>query len=146
MAVSSQNNTHHCDALVIHCIDFRFHEAIRDFLQNELGLASYDLLTIPGAAKHFTAIGSAVRREGLLEDIGISVRLHAPKEIILINHSDCGAYGGATVFTSVEEERKNHESALKEAAEALRQNFSGITIKLYYADLVDKNIALKLVQ
>ena len=84
MTANNQNNAHHCDALVIHCIDFRFHEAIKNFLQNELGIKSYDLLTIPGAAKHLTAAGSAARRDGLLEDIGISIRLHEPKEIILI--------------------------------------------------------------
>ena len=146
MLLNNQKNAHHCEALVVHCIDFRFHEAIRDFLKNELVIKSYDLLTIPGAAKHLTAAGSASRREGLLEDMGVSLRLHAPKEIILINHADCGAYGGASAFASVEEERKNHESALKEAAEVLQQNFSGITVKLYYADLADKNITLSPIQ
>ena len=131
---------HHCDALVIHCIDFRFHEAIRDFLHNELNIESYDLLTIPGAAKHLTATGSATRREGLLEDISISIRLHAPKEIILINHADCGAYGGAKAFENFDDETKNHESALRESRAVLHDKFSGLRVKICYAEITDQGI------
>ena len=133
MTANNQNNAHHCDALVIHCIDFRFHEAIKNFLQNELGIKSYDLLTIPGAAKHLTAAGSAARRDGLLEDIGISIRLHEPKEIILINHSDCGAYGGRAAFSDEATEEAAHRAALEEATTLLKKQFTSTSIKTYFA-------------
>lgn len=133
--MNNHNNSHHCDALVIHCIDFRFHEAIKNFLQNELGIKSYDLLTIPGAAKHLTAIGSAARRDGLLEDIGISLRLHEPKEIILINHSDCGAYGGRAAFVDEAAEEVTHRAALKGAATLLKNEFTSTSIKTYFASI-----------
>lgn len=143
MTMNTQNSNHHCDALVIHCIDFRFHTAIRDFLQNELKTKSYDLLTIPGAAKHLTAVGSVTRREGLLEDIGISIRLHAPKEIILINHADCGAYGGSAAFADKAAEETAHRQALDEAIALLKKQFPNISIKTYFAFISDSNIAIK---
>ena len=113
----------------------QYTDRIRNFLQNEAGINSYDLLTIPGAAKHLTAIGSATRREGLLEDIGISIRLHAPKEIILINHSDCGAYGGSAAFASNAAETEAHQSALAEAAAIINSQYLNITVKCYFARL-----------
>lgn len=142
MTISNHNNSHHCNALVIHCIDFRFHKAISDFLQNELGVKSYDLLTIPGAAKHLTAAGSKSRREGLLEDIGISIRLHAPKEIILINHADCGAYGGRAAFPDESTEEATHRAALAEAETLLKQSFPDVLVSGYYADLEGENIEI----
>jgi carbonic anhydrase len=124
---------HRCDALVIHCIDFRFHEATRDFVWQTLGLKSYDLLTIPGAAKHLTVAGSADRRRGLLEDIGISLELHKPTAIIVINHADCGAYGGVAAFTSTDAETVVHHAALREAAALLHEQFPNVSIQVAYA-------------
>lgn len=143
MEMNTLNSNHHCDALVIHCIDFRFHEAVRDFLRNELNIKSYDLLTIPGAAKHLTAAGSATRGEGLLEDIGISIRLHEPKEIILINHADCGAYGGRAAFADTAAEETAHRQALEEAATSLTKQLPNISIKTYFASVSDNHIVIK---
>lgn len=43
--------SHQCKALVIHCMDFRFHSAIRDFLVS-LGIKDqYDLVSLAGATK-----------------------------------------------------------------------------------------------
>ena len=142
MTANNQNNAHHCDALVIHCIDFRFHEAIKNFLQNELGIKSYDLLTIPGAAKHLTAAGSAARRDGLLEDIGISIKLHEPKEIILINHSDCGAYGGRAAFSDEATEEAAHRAALEEAKSVIGGKHQGVRMRSYYARLLDQTVTI----
>ena len=142
MPQDNQKNTHHCEALVIHCIDFRFHEAIRDFLRDKLGIKNYDLLTIPGAAKHFTAIGSTARREGLLEDIGISVRLHHPKEIILINHADCGAYGGRVACPDEVSEEAMHRAALEEARSVISGQYPGVIVKSYYAGMRDQTVAV----
>lgn len=130
----------HCNALVIHCIDFRFHEAIRQFVANELGVASYDLLTVPGAAKHLTASGSPERRIGLLEDIGISIRLHVPSSIIIVNHADCGAYGGRAAFATPEAEATTHRSALTEATMSLRASYPSVAVRAYYARLDDGTI------
>ncbi|PJE76037.1 hypothetical protein COV04_01690 [Candidatus Uhrbacteria bacterium CG10_big_fil_rev_8_21_14_0_10_48_11] len=63
--------------------------------------------------------GDEVRGRGLLEDISISLRLHTPKEIVLINHGDCGAYGGRDAFTDDEEEKATYKQALLDAKEKL---------------------------
>lgn len=133
---------HHCDALVLHCIDFRFHGAIRSFLVNERHLASYDLLTIPGAAKHLTSAGSPERKKGLLEDIAISLRLHEPRQIVIINHVDCGAYGGRAAFSSEQEEASAHRAALAEAVATLQQNFPGKDIVGFLADIREGTVAV----
>ncbi len=80
---------HTCRALVITCIDFRFVSSQRDFLLG-LGLENnYDLLTTPGASKNLLQIEGA---------IAASLRLHEPKEILIFDHEDCGAYGENNSF------------------------------------------------
>jgi carbonic anhydrase len=82
LRVMSETNT--CKALVIHCIDYRFVDKQKSFLEESGYLKGYDLLTIPGASKNLDQI------ENWIE---LAVNLHQPQEILVIDHEDCGAYG-----------------------------------------------------
>ncbi len=132
---------HHCEAVVVHCIDFRFHDAIAKFLHDEL--KSYDIIAIAGAGKHLTHAGSPERQKGLLEDIGISLRLHDPKQIIIINHADCGAYGGRVAFASADAEHDAHAAAIREATDTLKKNFSDREIKTFFANILNEDIVIE---
>ena len=55
----------------------------------------------------------------VLSNINISLKLHDPDLIVLVNHEDCGAYGGSKKFASKEEEEQFHEQELDKAQETL---------------------------
>ena len=42
---------HTCDAVVIHCIDFRLQHYLNDWLTNRFGNMNYDRISIAGAVK-----------------------------------------------------------------------------------------------
>jgi carbonic anhydrase len=76
--------THTCEAVVVHCIDFRLQHFLNDWLENRFGEQNYDRVAWAGGVKDF----SVIQRQ-----IELSRQLHQVRKVILINHEDCGAYG-----------------------------------------------------
>ena len=69
-----------------------------------------------------------------MEQIRVSMRLHDTPRVILMLHSDCGAYGGSGAFESAEAERIHHRSELRLATEALRLAIPSIAVDPYFVD------------
>lgn len=79
-------NEHHCEAVVVTCMDFRFQALLQDWLVKNQAIHSFDRVSIAGAV--FDAFY-------VLRQIDVSVRLHHSSKVVLINHEECGAYGEA---------------------------------------------------
>lgn len=75
---------HTCEAVVVHCIDFRLQHFLNDWLTKRFGIRNYDRISWAGGVREFAIIQSQIET---------SRRLHHVKKAILINHEDCGAYG-----------------------------------------------------
>ena len=129
-------NIHSCEAVVLACIDFRFWRETAKFVEEELGIKTYDFPKLPGAAK---AINECLSEEDIaMRCIGVSCDLHHVQKIVIVNHADCGAYGGAKRFAGdIEAEQKFHEEELKKAKEKILKYYPGKEIILAYAKLVD---------
>lgn len=110
---------HVTDALVVHCIDFRFQEYLDAWLQEHLGYGSYDRVSLAGGVFDFKAV---------LEQIEISVRLHEIGKVVLINHENCGAYGAEGDF-------ERHQKDLRVAKKAIQTDFPDLKVELYFLRL-----------
>ena len=75
---------HACEAVVVHCMDFRLQQFLNTWLTKRFGVSGYDRISWAGGVREFAII------HGQIET---SRRLHDVKKAILINHEDCGAYG-----------------------------------------------------
>lgn len=129
--------SHTCKALIIHCMDFRFHSAIRDFLVS-LGLKDqYDLVSLAGATRGLIENDRA-SSEVILKQIDISQRLHGVSEIYLIHHLDCGAYGGHSAFASLSAEHDKHEADLKVSEEIIKGKFPSLSVKKVLARIEER--------
>ncbi len=128
---------HSCDAVVLACIDFRFWRETMQFVEEELGIKSYDFPKLPGAAK---AINECVGDgEVPMKCIGVPCDLHHVSKIVIVNHADCGAYGGSAKFKGdIEAEQLFHEGELRRAREKILKFYPGKEIILAYAKLVDE--------
>lgn len=122
---------HTCEALVLCCIDFRFHEGFLDKVRTELGIESFDLVALAGGAKNLANPEKEFFREVVLRNIEISVKLHKIKKVILTNHIDCGAYGGSKSFGSREEEINFHKTELSRARHIVRKQFPTLDTLVY---------------
>jgi carbonic anhydrase len=126
---------YHCDAAVIWCFDNRFELGFRKFLKR-IGVANSDPIKIAGGAKCLASPDQETERQFVLEQIRKSMRLHGTRRVILMLHSDCGAYNGlADGFNGDEAaERVHHHQELRRAAENLARAIPEVKIEAYFVD------------
>ncbi len=126
---------YHCDAAVVWCFDHRFHLGFAKFLKR-MGITSSDEIKIAGGAKSLASPQRETDREFVLGQIQTSIRLHGTKRVILMLHSDCGAYGGlAKGFAGdTRAEAQQLEAQLRLAADCLRKAVPGIDVQAYFVD------------
>ena len=122
-----------CDAAILWCFDNRFELGFRKFLKR-IGVVNSDPIKIAGGAKCLASPDHESDREFVLEQIRKSIRLHRTRRVILMLHSDCGAYGGlAGAFGGDEEaEARHHERELQCAAANLKAAIPGIEVQGYF--------------
>jgi hypothetical protein len=128
----SQNDPYRADGCVVACFDARFELVTRKFLKKR-GIWWADPVKIAGGAKVFASPAQEYDRSFALGQVQTSMRLHQTNRVILMVHSDCGAYGGLQAFgRSENREAANHESELRSAAEFLRSTIPAIEVECYY--------------
>jgi len=103
---------------------------------------SYDLKTDAGAVKHLVSGEKSEVRDWILENIDIAKRLHHITTIVLINHYDCGAYGGNSSFESDDRQFSYHSDQLSRAKRFLSEKHPDLKIETLFALLVDNKVKL----
>lgn len=110
------------NATIVWCLDDRFSEALEAFAKHE-GMNHRDVVKCVGGAKALVRPDSEEEKITLLRQINASIKLHRPKKIVLMIHSDCGAYGGLRAFNDdPEAEREYQEEQLRRAKQILEMN------------------------
>ena len=126
---------YHCDAAILWCFDNRFELGFRKFLKR-VGVMNSDPIKIAGGAKVLASPEHESDREFVLDQIRKSIRLHGTKRVILMVHSDCGAYGGlvAGFKGDVAEEAAHHEHELQRASANLKAAIPDLEVQGYFVD------------
>jgi carbonic anhydrase len=121
---------HNCTTVVLHCIDWRLAEGDLDQVLEAANLApkGFDRITLAGAVKNLTSPEHERDRALALKQIELSRKLHGVTRVVLVNHQDCGAYGGSSAFTSQAEELVSHEQELKQAAAIVAETFPELEV------------------
>jgi carbonic anhydrase len=123
-----------CDAAILWCFDSRFELGFRKFLKRS-GVTNSDSIKVAGGAKCLASPNHTAEREFVLEQIRISIELHSTRRVILMVHSDCGAYGGLAAFhNDSAAEAAHHETELRRAAANLTAVIPGLEILGYFVD------------
>ena len=131
----SYKGVHNCEAVVLCCIDFRFWRETLDFVEKELGIKSFDFPKLPGSAK---AINE--KSDLAMQCISVPCDLHHVKKVVIVNHQDCGAYGGSVKFNSdAKAEQEFHEGELKKARNIIAEKYPNKEIILVYVKLINEN-------
>ena len=107
------------DAVIVHCIDFRFQKYLDAWIIEHFGHCNYDRVSLAGGVFDFDYI---------LKQISISEQLHDINQIVLVNHEDCGAYGAEGNYA-------RHKSDLEEAKRKLDALFPALEVVIYYLRL-----------
>ncbi|PIV09861.1 hypothetical protein COS31_01275 [Candidatus Roizmanbacteria bacterium CG02_land_8_20_14_3_00_36_15] len=110
---------HKCDAFIVACIDFRFQKFIKNWLDKNFKNKTYDYVGFAGATKDLKTI---------MKQLDISVRLHQIKQVVLIHHEDCGAYGK-------ESTHDRHVADLGKVKKIIKNKYPKLQVDLYYLHL-----------
>lgn len=123
-----------CDAAVVWCFDNRFELVLRKLLKR-LEVEHFDPIRIAGGAKFLASPDRESDREFVLEQIRLSMRLHQTRSVILMLHSDCGAYGGLAAFGGdAQKEALHHSLELQNAASYLLSQIPEVTVRPFFVD------------
>lgn len=132
--INPETARYDCDTLVITCIDYRFAIANQDFINETLGLKdNYDHISIPGSILDLV---NSDTRDLLFSKFALTVRLHQIKQVVVIVHIDCGAYGGSSSFGSETAEKEILYANLKEAEKLLIEKYPTLEVTLFLESLV----------
>ena len=127
--------SHTCKAVLIQCMDFRFMKGIREYLDNEGLTNKCDLVSMAGAGRCLADPMAPEHKSCLETQIKLSKDLHSIEDVIIMNHLDCGAYGGRSSFSSDEEEYERHVNDLNAAALHVRGLCPDVNVRLIIASL-----------
>jgi len=128
-------------SIVLSCIDYRFWPDALSLLEQKFG--EFDLIELAGGSKSLASPSQKADKKAVLESIGVAVKLHGARQIVLTNHLDCGAYGGSKNFSSQSEEIKFHGGELKKAEQVIKKAFPRLKVTQVIIGYDNKgNIAL----
>ncbi|MGH9720861.1 MAG: carbonic anhydrase [Bryobacteraceae bacterium] len=131
----SAREKYHCDAAIVWCFDNRFELGFRKFLKR-FGVMNSDPIKIAGGAKCLASPEHEFDRTFVFEQLEKSMRLHGARRVILMLHSDCGAYGGLAGGFGGDRVREaaHHREELRRASAMLIERFPGIQVESYFVD------------
>jgi len=130
---------HVCKALAVHCIDFRIQRFLNEYLETRFSHA-YDRVAVPGGVKYLVDGGQEGNFE--LEGCKVSYKLHHPEVFVLIQHEDCGAYGGSSAFDDFEAEKAFQGEQLGVAEQLLKKHFPKISVEKFIVRLSGELISV----
>jgi len=124
------------DACIVWCFDNRFSGLLEAYIKDRK-FTHVDLVKVAGGAKGLAAPKwdpdpsrrklAEAERTYLLDQIAKSIKLHHTQDIVLMAHSECGAYGGAT-------DEEFYESELNKAKDIASSQFKEVKVTSLFAD------------
>lgn len=115
----------HVQNLTISCIDYRFRRLAWDWIESDLDGQS-DIVAAAGASKAFIDEDTQAT---LLKQVQLAKKLHDISDVHIVDHTDCGAYGGAAKHEgSLEAELTEHQENLDAAKQLIESQVDGVTV------------------
>ncbi|MBI3151975.1 MAG: hypothetical protein HYZ21_07580 [Chloroflexi bacterium] len=109
----------HCDALVVHCMDYRLQKFIQPWITVRFGYDNFDIVSLAGSVHDY---------EMVLKYVQLAVQIHTIETVCLINHEDCRAYGREGTY-------KRHKHDLTDAQKKIKALFPHLNVETFYLHL-----------
>ena len=109
----------HCDALVVHCMDYRLQKFLQPWITVRFGYDNFDIISLGGSVHDY---------EMVLKYLQLAVQAHTINTVCLINHEDCRAYGREGTY-------KRHRHDLLDTASKIHALFPDLLVETFYLHL-----------
>ncbi|HEX9330712.1 MAG TPA: carbonic anhydrase [Anaerolineales bacterium] len=118
-ALRKNKPTIQCDALVVHCMDYRLQKFLQPWITVRFGYDNFDIISLAGSVHDY---------EMVLKYVQLAVQIHRIKTVCLINHEDCRAYGRDGTY-------KRHRHDLLETYSKIQVLFPQLQVETFYLHL-----------
>ena len=129
---------HKAKACIISCMDFRFHDKIQTYLKDKDYLGKCDEIAIAGSTRDFIFPVEEADGKYIWKQVGLSIKLHDPDEIIFIDHQDCGGYAqDGTIPNELprDEDIAEHKKFFEKLKVKFAEKYPEKIVKFLYAPL-----------
>ena len=109
----------HCDALVVHCMDYRLQKFLQPWITVRFGVDNFDIISLAGSVHDY---------EMVLKYVQLAVQIHTIETVCLINHEDCRAYGRDGTY-------KRHRHDLLDMRDKICALFPHLNVEIFYLHL-----------
>ena len=109
----------HCDALVVHCMDYRLQKFLQPWITVRFGYDNFDIISLAGSVHDY---------EMVLKYVQLAEQIHTNNTVCLINHEDCRAYGREGTF-------KRHRQDLLGTGSKIHALFPDLRVETFYLHL-----------
>jgi carbonic anhydrase len=118
-----------CSAIVLTCMDKRFHSEISRFMKKEYGENKFYFVSLPGGVQSLLE----KKRGASIRALDLAIGSFDKIDIVLINHSDCVAYGGLRCFNHDHNKERNfHRQQLLEARQKVATEYPGNNLRTLF--------------
>ncbi len=132
---------HKAKSIIFSCMDFRFQDKTQSFLKENGYLGSSDEVIVAGGSRDFVTPIEEDDGRYVWKQLGLSIKLHDPDQIIFIDHQDCGGYAQDETIPSgldFEKDKKEHIKWLTILKEKLLEKYPNKEILFFYAPFEDE--------
>ncbi|MFA5080593.1 MAG: carbonic anhydrase [Candidatus Paceibacterota bacterium] len=129
--------SHQCNNVMLKCMDFRLQNKTLSWIKENYYFGDCDVISNAGSGKALVD-GTPEVKEFILNEIGISYERHGAKNVILVHHSDCGAYKSYN-FANIEEEKTKQIEDMRKEETIIKEKFPDVTIIKIWAQMNDEN-------
>lgn len=127
---------HKATNCIISCIDFRFQKKVIGWLNENNYIGNSDFIFIAGSSRDLVKPTEKAHFEAAVRELTISIKLHNPDNIYIIDHQDCGGYASDNTIPAgldYADDKNKHIEYAKMAIDILNKLFLGKVIKIFYA-------------
>ena len=129
---------HKASTLLVSCIDFRLREEVEKLME-EIGLEdNYDEVVLPGASVSLAGEKYVDWAKAADEVIKVSKDLHEIKQVIILDHKDCGAFKiafGKDKMANPANEKNAHKDQMRKAIAKIKAEYPDLKVYVYIMSL-----------
>lgn len=124
------------------CFDPKIHKELERIFDERFGAEKYFFDSDPGAEKNLATPEVSADVDFVIRKMKKAHALHPFEFIIIVGHSDCGAYKLAGItFVDAKREGDYHAYELKKAAAVVKTAFPQIAVETHYFLKDEKRMA-----
>lgn len=121
-------------ALAVTCIDYRLVAAAGNFFGGQHLTNDYDQVSLAGASLAAVSDRFASSNAAFWDHVGIAKQLHHIKEVIVVDHRDCGAFKvafGKDYKGEGAAETAQHKAVMEQVRARLATNYPDLQSQFY---------------